>query len=178
MTTLVPVKVQLLTPDAFAPYGEVLGIQGRVPDFTGISSVGWKSGFECNGPPEVMLYSSRYSGLRFSMLERHHAVTQSFVPLRGVPAVVAVVAPTPPGIYPQPDDVRAFLLDGSTGYVLHRDTWHSLDRFPLYPPSSEIVIITSRETQVELESVPPQEWRLTEAIDYEATLGVTFALEL
>jgi ureidoglycolate lyase len=178
MTTLVPVKVQMLTPEAFAPFGEVLALRGAPPDFTGISSVGWKSGFTCNGPSEVMLYSSRYSGLRFTMLERHHTVTQAFVPLGRVPAVVAVAATTPAGTHPRPEDVHAFLLDGTAGYVLHRDTWHSLDRFPLYPPSAEIVIITARETQLELETVPREEWRLTEAVDYDALLGATFALEL
>ena len=103
-----------------------------------------------------MVYSSRYSGLRFTMLERHFDVTQTFIPLGRVPAVVAVAAPTARDQLPKPGDVQAFLLDGSAGYVLRRGTWHSLDRFPLYQPSAEIVILTARETQQELETVEPE----------------------
>jgi ureidoglycolate hydrolase len=92
--------------------------------------------------------------------------------------VVAVAAPTEGERLPEPDEVRAFLLDGSAGYILKRGTWHSLDRFPLRPPSAEIVIITARETQRELETLPPEQWRLTQQVDYEAAFGVTFELEL
>src|SRR5262249_23816769 len=75
-----------------------------------------------------------------------------FLPMGGSPAVVAVA---PPGSgdrneVPAPSDVRAFLLDGSRGYLLGRGVWHSLDRYPLYPPASQWVILTDRETQEDL----------------------------
>jgi ureidoglycolate hydrolase len=112
------------------------------------------------------------------MLERHHNVTQTFVPLGRSPAIVAVAAPTAsdPDAIPAPEDVHAFLLDGSRGYVLQKGAWHSLDRYPLEPPSAEIIIITSRHTQRELETVAPAEWHLTQQIDYAARFGVTFEL--
>lgn len=178
MAEIVRIKVALLDEGAFAPFGEVLAAKGRAPDFTGIGSVGWKAGFACGGPPELMVYSSRYTGLRFTLLERHFDVTQTFIPLGRVPAVVAVAAPTEGERLPEPGDVQAFLLDGSAGYVLRQGTWHSLDRFPLYPPSAEIVILTARETQRELETVAPARWRLTQQVDYAATFGVTFELEM
>lgn len=178
MAELVRIQVALLNEDTFAPFGEVLAAKRGAPDFTGISSVGWKAGFTCNGPPELMVYSSRYSGLRFTLLERHFDVTQSFIPLGRVPAVVAVAAPTARDQLPEPGDVQAFLLDGSAGYVLRQGTWHSLDRFPLYPPSAEIVILTARATQQELETVAQEQWRLTQQVDYQAACGVTFELVL
>lgn len=178
MDTTVRIKVSRLEPDAFAPFGQVLTASNRAPDFTGISSVGWKASFESDGPPEVMFFSSQYSGLRFSTLERHLQVTQTFIPLGGVPAVIAVAAPTDQGKLPAVEDVHAFLLDGSAGYILHRGTWHSLDRYPLYPPSSEIVIITDQTTQHELETVSQSDWQRTQAVDYSAEFGVTFELAL
>ena len=180
MDRVVKVKVELLTEEAFRPFGEVLGPRARPADFQGLNSVGWKTGFDSSGPPVIMVLSSRYAGLRFSKLERHLNVTQTFIPLGRVPAVVAVAPPGDgdPAAIPAPEAVRAFLIDGSAGYVLKKGTWHSLDRYPLYPPSAEIVIVTSRDTQDELETVEREQRRLTQEIDYAAQFGVIFELEL
>ncbi|HUG17063.1 MAG TPA: ureidoglycolate lyase [Thermomicrobiales bacterium] len=178
MGRMVSIKVEMLTADVFEPFGEVMSMTGREPDYRGISSLGWRAAYDADGPSEVLVYSSRYSGLRFSVLERHVAVTQAFIPLRGVPSVVAVAAPTEGDGIPEPEDVRAFLLDGSAGYVLRRGAWHSPDRYPLYPPSSEIVIITSRATQTELETAPRDSWKLTRMVDYAVERGITFEIVL
>lgn len=178
MAREVQIKVELLTEEAFAPFGALLSNKERSADFQGLNSIGWKEAFELNGPPLFMTLSSSYTGLRFNMLERHFAVTQTFIPLGGVPSIIAVAAPSAPETIPAPEDIRAFVLDGSAGYVLKKGTWHSLDRFPLYPPSAEIVIISSLETQQELESVPQEQWRLTQQIDYTEQFDVSFKLEL
>jgi ureidoglycolate lyase len=178
MSDVVRIRVEPLSAEAFEPFGEVLAVSAREPDFRGIGSVGWRSRYDADGPSDVMTYSSAYTGLRFNMLERHIAVTQAFIPLGRVPSVVAVAAPTVEDDIPEPADVRAFLLDGSAGYVLKRGTWHSLDRFPLYPPSAEIVIITSRATQQELETVHRSQWQFTRAVDYAVERGISFEFEL
>ncbi len=72
--------------------------------------------------------------------------------------------------------MHAFVVDGSCGYVLKRGTWHSLDRYPLYPAESRIVILSSNQTQVELETKDQPAWRLTQAVDYEERFGVSFRL--
>ncbi len=172
------ITVLPLTADSFAPFGEVLAASDRPPDFTGISSAGWRSSFASASPPEVMTYRSRFSGFRFRMLERHHYVTQTFIPLGGAPAIVAVAAPTAADDVPRPQDVRAFLLDGSAGYVLYAGTWHSLDRYPLNPPHADIVIVTDRETQRELEANPGGPWERTESADYAERFGIEFELEM
>ena len=65
-------------------------------------------------------------------MERHFHVSQAFIPLGGEHAVVAVAPPSADrGSVPELEAIRAFLLEGSKGYVLHKGTWHSLDRFPL-----------------------------------------------
>ena len=73
-----------------------------------------------------------------------------------------------------------FLLDGTVGYALARGTWHSLDRLPLYPPATQWVIITDRETQEDLTAAYAGRggFALTQEVDYAATFGVTFALTL
>lgn len=176
MTRTVYIPVERLTEESFRPFGELVGTADREPDFRGITSVGWKADFAVDGPPMIMLLSSRSEGLRFRRLERHFGVTQTFIPLGGAPAVVAVAAPTDPdpGAIPAPEDVRGFLIDGSAGYVLKRGTWHSLDRYPLMDQASQIVIISGRRTQQELEHAPQDQWKLTQDVDYQARFGVTF----
>jgi ureidoglycolate hydrolase len=92
-----------------------------------------------------------YLGLRFRTMERHFHVTQAFVPLGGEHAALAVAPPSAPeDRAPRLDAIRAFLLDGTKGYVLHTGTWHSLDRFPLRAPDTCFVMITDHETQQDL----------------------------
>lgn len=176
MADIVRVQVELLTPEAFAPFGEVLSARDDPPDFIGFESVGWRSMFSCQSEPEVMFYRSHYSGLRFHSLERHFQVSQAFIPLGRVPAVIAVAAPGEEP--PDPQDVHGFLLDGTAGYILHPGTWHAPDRYPLYPPESDVVMITDRDTQNEVATQPSDEWRLSQLVDYEEKGSVTFEFEL
>lgn len=164
--------------EAFEPFGEVLAPGEVEPDFFGINSVGWRASFASDSPAEVMFYRSNYAGLRFHMLERHHAVTQAFVPLGKTPSVIAVATPTGADEMPDPGDLRAFLLDGTAGYVLKAGTWHALDRYPLDRTHTDVVIITDRATQHELESNPQGPWERTEAVDYADRFGVEFEFEV
>ena len=116
-------------------------------------------------------------------MERHFQVTQAFIPLRGSPSVVALAPPTDPHdrqSIPQPEAVRAFLLDGSKGYVLSKGTWHSLDRFPLYPPESVFVMLSDEETATDLARAYTGQGggQLTQEVDFQARFGVTFTLVL
>ncbi|HYI13910.1 MAG TPA: ureidoglycolate lyase [Thermomicrobiales bacterium] len=178
MDRIVRLTAELLAPESFVTFGEALGRSQQPPDFVGYTSVGWKAHYEGSGAPLIMTLSSRYVGMRCTTLERHLNVTQTFIPLGRVPAIIAVAAPTDGSATPAPEDVRAFIIDGSCGYVLKAGAWHSPDRYPLYPPSAEIVIITSHDTQHELETLDRPQWQLTQVVDYAADLGVTFEFDL
>src|SRR5438552_2315885 len=126
------IKVEPLTEEAFAPFGQIIGVKDREPDFLGGGvSRGWFVDFEVDGTTSVHVSHVKCQGLTFKRMERHFAVTQSFIPMYGMPAVVAVAAPTSGTAVPKPEDVHAFLIDGTKGYLLYKSTWHSLDRFPL-----------------------------------------------
>jgi ureidoglycolate hydrolase len=175
------VRVEPLTEEAFAPFGQIIAPSGRAPDFrTESGTEGWAVDFH-SGRPLVMLLRTPYQGLRFSKLERHFGLTQTFLPLGGSPAVVAVAPPsTDRSAIPAPAEVRAFLLDGTKGYALAPGTWHSLDRFPLYPPDTRWVIITDHETQQDLLAAYSGNggWELTQETDFRAGAGLTFVLSL
>jgi ureidoglycolate lyase len=175
------VRVEPLTEEAFAPFGQVISAKAHTPDFkTDSGTEGWAVDFR-SGRPLVMLLRTVYQGLRFTKLERHFNVTQSFLPLGGAPAVVAVAPPSDERArVPAPAEVRAFLLDGSQGYAMKRGTWHSLDRFPLYPPDTRWVILTDHETQEDLLAAYRGEggFTLSQEVDYRERFDLTFALTL
>jgi ureidoglycolate hydrolase len=175
------VKIEPLTDEAFAPFGQVVSAKDRPPDFqTESGTQGWAVDF-ASGRPLIMLLKTRYQGLQFSKLERHFNVTQTFLPLGGSPAVVAVAPPSADrAVIPSPGDVRAFLVDGSQGYALARGTWHSLDRFPLYPPDTRWVILTDHETQEDLLAAYGGRggFALSQEVDYLSRFGTRFELVL
>ena len=140
----VPVRTLLaepMTAGAFAPFGLVFGRDDAGPAredrmlafaHTGRATLGtiWNPAGDCG----------------FSRLERHFGVTQGFVQISGAPSVVCVAEPTDlddPGALPDPAAVRAFLIDPGQGYLFHRGTWHSLDRYPLEPPGATFLIVNS-----------------------------------
>src|SRR5262245_31982305 len=176
MARTIELEVALLTAEAFAPFGAVLGVEDRPLDFQGSGIHGWATGFESDAGALLMVLESPYQGLRITMLERHLNVTQAAIPLGGPPSVIAAAAPTDPDdpeAIPDPAEVRAFLVDGSKGYVFAKGTWHT-NRYPLHPPAAVFFLVTDPATQDELVRLPEQEWKRTQQVDYETRFGVVF----
>lgn len=123
---------QALTDAAFAPYGRVL----HAPDH--LAPTEWINGgtaqrFEvlsdalltgAGGRPVLAISraAARVLPMDLHTLERHALGSQSFAPLGGARRFVVVVAP--PGLPPQPADLRAFVTDGRQGVWLAPGTWH------------------------------------------------------
>ena len=172
MTRLVRIPVEPLTDAAFEPFGRVLAASDRPPDYRGDGgSYGWRVPFELEGRLRVSVSVAPFQGLRCTRLERHFHVTQTFVPLDGPPAVVAVAPPTDAGdpeAVPPPETVRAFLIDGARGYLLGKGTWHSLDRYPLGPAAATFVVLNEQETA--------QDPTRSQIVDYAARWDLTFEL--
>ncbi len=177
------IKAEAMTEEAFQPFGELLDATEPSPDHSGFFPVSFQG-----GKVRVSTALLPYKGLKFTGLEQHFHVTQAFIPISGAPAVVAVAAPTPQGdanAIPKSEDVRAFLIDGTKGYMLRKGTWHS-DRLPLYGPGSKMVIITDEETSQDLRdhgsmTTPVDQrggWKLNRIVDFEHEFGVTFEVEL
>ena len=183
MGTIHFIKAEPLTKEAFSPFGELLDVEAMPVSPPTSSHVG----FQC-GKVRIGTALLPYKGLRLTGLEQHFHVTQAFIPISGSPAVVAVAAPTPqqdPNAIPEPEDVRAFLIDGTRGYMLHKGTWHS-DRLPLYEPGSKMVIITDDETNQDLQEHGSMSdpidgrggWKLNRLVDFQHEFGITFEIRL
>ena len=156
-------KIELMTAEAFRPFGEVWEAKARPSDRREF----FPMNFEINGKTTVNVIWQPYQGMTFTQLERHFNVTQSFVPLEGSLSVVAVAAPTnpdDPNDIPRPEDVRAFLIDGSKGFGYKTGTWHSLNRYVLSPPGASFIIL----------NVEPNP---SEVVDYNEKFGITFEVD-
>lgn len=181
MTKVVHIDVKPVTAENFAPYGQLIGLSDAEPNFRGNGLRSWRLGYGADDQTELMFIWFDFIPMRFSKLERHFNVTQSFVPLGGVSMVMVVAPRTDPGNWddlPQPESLEAFLIPGNCGVMMWKGVWHALNRFPVKPPGGGFALLTSHETQNELERELHTGYRpkLTQAVDYEAAFDVSFQM--
>lgn len=135
MTTLRPLP---LTPEAFAPFGDVLEAGG---DFRLINAGLCRRhhdratlDFGPEGRAGISIFRAEPRALpyRFDLIERHPEGSQAFIPMSEHPFLV-IVAPDPQA------GPRAFLTNGAQGINLHRGTWHGV-LTPLHAPGLFAVV--------------------------------------
>jgi ureidoglycolate lyase len=175
----IEIKIEPLSADAFAPFGEIIGKKSSAPTLTGENMEAWPFQFSIDGMTALTLNRFYYQSLEFSKLERHLHVTQAFLPLGKMPMVMIVSAPTKFDDWssiPKPEDLHAFYVEGTNGIMLWKGSWHAQHRFPVRPPYVDIGLITELETQkeLELELAQGSKTRRTQAIDFKKLLKVTF----
>jgi ureidoglycolate lyase len=127
------VKAEPLTPDAFAPFGDVIQTAGRVPRlinegtcerFDDLAPVDVLAG---GGRPLISIFKAVPRALPFEVrvLERHPLSSQAFFPLDGVPFLVVVAEDGEVGGGPSwGNRIRAFRASGHQGVSYRRNTWH------------------------------------------------------
>jgi ureidoglycolate lyase len=131
------VRATPLTAGSFAPFGDVIEIEGRnsrwINDgtcrrFDDLAQVDVTAG---GGRPLLSIFeaSPRNLPLRIRALERHPLSSQAFYPLDAQPFLVIVAEDGP---RPFASRIRVFLSSGSQGVNYRRNTWHhplvALDR--------------------------------------------------
>ncbi|MEP2990474.1 MAG: ureidoglycolate lyase [Parasphingorhabdus sp.] len=139
------------------PFGDLVGNSDRsdlmpIDFYDGTVKVSKPAPFLCEHPVDLSLtmVDPRRPEVRY--MERHFQHTQVFMPLGGKPFVV-VMAPPSSNDMPDLSAARAFLFDGSAGFLMHVGTWHE---FPFaVEPSTEIVVILSSQTGYDLQNSDP-----------------------
>jgi ureidoglycolate lyase len=120
-----------LTPDAFAPFGDVLsadlGQAESANQGTAVRS-NWAAALESRraaAKPNLALFRADPQSLPFTvkLLERHPHSTQVFLPLM-CSRYLGVVAPTLPSGEPDLSKLRAFLCEPGQGINYACGTWH------------------------------------------------------
>ena len=141
MEKVYKLKVEPMTAESFEPFGKLVDPQERPADQRVISSLGYSA----KGKTILSSIWQPCQDLTFWEMERHFGVTQTFFQLSGSLAVVAAAAPTDedPMAIPEPEQIKAFLIEPSKGYLFNVGTWHSLQRFVLSPPGATFAVINS-----------------------------------
>jgi ureidoglycolate lyase len=125
MTEIV-LRATTLTAEAFAPFGDVIEIEGRDARWINESTcrrfddLAQVDVLESGGRPLLSIFeaSPRSLPLKISMLERHPISSQALYPLQARPFLVVVAT------LPIANGIRAFLSSGSQGVNYRRNTWH------------------------------------------------------
>jgi len=125
----ITLKVEPLTREIFAPYGEVIetlrdGTQtmnsARFERFDDLCNVDMAD----NGRVSVSIARCRTPTslpLRLDVLERHPLGSQAFIPLSPCKMIIVVA---PPGESVDVSELRAFVTNGRQGFNYKRGAWH------------------------------------------------------
>ncbi|KAJ1920393.1 Allantoicase [Mycoemilia scoparia] len=147
-------KTDFLTPEAFAPYGQVIQFKGNKNVVTANQGTAKRANYVANlvnerdgfkvanvpmAEPNMCIFSSQPrpvqgGKLDLKVLERHPHSTQVFVPIKqtGVkdlnpdePCYIVVVADNGPDDKPVMSSIKAFVATGTQGINYNHNTWHS-----------------------------------------------------
>ena len=178
MATTVEVRMERLTAEAFAPYGQLIAAGEARADYARPLLDVWHLDYRADAPTRIQIMRYHEQPMTFHRLERHVCVTEGRIPLAGACAVLAVAGATgaAPDSMPDPASVRAFRFDGTCGILFAPGTWHSLDCFPLGAPTADFVLLSDEATENEIESWrEPASGRRTHVSDY-ASVGTEFRI--
>ncbi len=117
-----------ITPERFAPYGDVIHAsaeskaamnEARFERFSRLTDV------DADGQPASISIARckipTNLPYRFDLVERHPLGSQAFIPLSHFRFFV-VVAPAAESV--EPEDLHAFVTNGSQGVNYHKGVWH------------------------------------------------------
>jgi ureidoglycolate lyase len=122
-------KIEPLTREAFAAFGDVIEYEGRdffhindkmVERYHDLAKVDTQ---EAGGRTLVSWLRAKQNAFpsKVRFVERHQLSSQAFIPLDDNPFLVVVA---PPGDDVKLDDLRAFATNGRQGVNYHRGVWH------------------------------------------------------
>lgn len=137
----VPIRLQPLTAEAFAPFGDVIEVAGAPDKIINQGLCGRfhdRATFDfSDGRAGLSLFKAepRALPLALEMVERHPDGSQAFIPM-SEHAFVVVVAPDQRGTPGRP---LAFRTDIGQAVNYHRGTWHGV-LAPLHEPGLFAVI--------------------------------------
>lgn len=123
-------RIEPLTPDAFAPFGTVMAAtEDGVPFGPGDARLELTQ-----GTPRFYLMRIPWRGRMVRQITRHRRVTQVLASVGGQPWLIAVAPPHDlerPDAEPALAGIRAFRVPGDVAIMLARGTWHA---GPLFDP--------------------------------------------
>ncbi len=125
-----------LTPEAFAPYGQLVKMRRSGKQFDANDYLPWEHADEAQleltaGTPRLWIMHQFKRGRRFSQIARHRKITQCLGAMEGKEWFMAVAPPQSldDGARPRLADIVAFRIPGDAIIKLHVATWHAGPHF-------------------------------------------------
>jgi ureidoglycolate hydrolase len=134
-TSRLIIRAQVLTDEAFAPYGDIIKPRMSGEQFDRTHSYDPSKEqthvklVMTNGVPTLRIMNQQLRGLTFSKMARHRRVSQCLGSLQGKEWYMAVAAPTNDDSRPRLEDIAAFRIPGDSIIKLHVGTWHAGPHF-------------------------------------------------
>lgn len=135
-------RIEPLSAEAFAPFGDMLDATGDPDKIINAGRCGRfhdraQLDFGEQGRAGISIFQAEPCSIPYllDMVERHPEGSQAFIPMTGNPFLV-IVAPDDQGI---PGTPRAFLTQPHQGINLHRGIWHGV-LTPLHAPGLFAVV--------------------------------------
>lgn len=120
------IRTEPLTPDAFAPFGDVIEAAGAPDRLINQGACGRFHDRACldfgpGGRAGISVFQAEPRALpyRLDMVERHPEGSQAFIPMTGDPFLVVVAGA-------DPESPRAFVTVPGQGVNYHRGIWHGV----------------------------------------------------
>ena len=130
------VPVLALTPEVFAPYGQVVLTRRSGNQFDANTYLAWEHPEEAqltlgNGTPRIWIMHQFRRGRRFNQIARHRRVTQCLGALEGKEWLMAFAPPQDlsDSARPRLEDIVGFRIPGDVIIKLHIATWHAGPHF-------------------------------------------------
>jgi len=148
----VQIPAVIATEENIAPYGQLITNKVHkpglgIPFYKGSVVEGGNFDFECRGAPKARTAQiNPRESAELTWLEKHMNMTQMFIGLGNVPFIMALGAPTHMNNQNVPDmsNVRAFVIPGGQGLMIHKGTWHDFPVAILEP----VTILTFNSEEV------------------------------
>jgi ureidoglycolate lyase len=146
------VQAKPLTPDAFAPFGQVLMGLGKGPERYAFAARMQNDRPEARPNMTFMRVNLAAQPIRIKSLERHVYSNQTFIPLNGTVQLVAVCLSDGEG-RPMLEQLLAFVATGAQTVNYNANTWHA-PRTAIRAPGEFIMFRWDDGTDLDTESWP------------------------
>lgn len=127
-TTVRQIAAQIITPESFRPYGQMIG---ATPDGKGFDLEDAQLDLS-QGIPRFYIMRLHQRGCQFGKITRHQRCTQCLGALNGASWLMAVAPAVNSGQdFPELDSIMAFQVPGDCFIKLEAGTWHAGPYFKL-----------------------------------------------
>ena len=148
---VVVIRPAPLTPDAFAPFGQVLQGTGAATERTAFASRKHNARPHAQPNMTYMKVAPATGPVRIDVLERHVHSNQTFIPLDGTRHLVAVCPSTAAGL-PVVADLRVFVAEGNQAVNYDANVWHA-PRTALSAPGEFVMFRWDDGTDLDTENL-------------------------